>query len=111
MSSAVPSAHASRSSAAAPSRGRTTSVAAALFGALVRRISAWRNRRAATALLDLDHRLLTDIGLTRHDVIASLRSPSRTPTDDLRRIADERLNTARALARSRVVETCGVAAE
>lgn len=33
---------------------------------------AWRNQRAVASLLDLDDRMLRDIGLTRHDVTSAL---------------------------------------
>lgn len=36
---------------------------------------AWRVRRELTRLVDLDDRMLADIGLTRHDVVLALAEP------------------------------------
>ena len=41
------------------------------FGSLVQRVLSWHNaRRTRRILLEMDDRLLRDIGLTRHDVFS-----------------------------------------
>lgn len=52
---------------------------------------AWRNRRAVIGLLDLDDRMLRDIGLTRGDVTAALSGPRlQDPSTRLRALSAER---------------------
>ncbi len=43
-----------------------------ILSSLAEGFRAWRNRRAVTGLLDLDDRMLRDIGLTRSDVTSAL---------------------------------------
>lgn len=64
---------------------------------------AWtkrRNRRAVTTLLDLDDRMLADIGLRRGDVVAVLAGPGHDdPSTRLRILSVERRAGRRAMQR------------
>ena len=65
---------------------------------------AFWHRRQVAGLLDLDDRMLKDIGITRFDVTAALSTPlHRDPTLDLAQFAAERRNARRAQARQRLV--------
>lgn len=48
-----------------------------LLSAIATGYRAWRNRRAVTGLLDLDDRMLRDIGLSRSDVTSALAGRRR----------------------------------
>src|SRR5262245_29365579 len=66
-------------------------IARAWVLALRRIAQAWRNRRDAAALANLDDRMLADIGITRSDVRDALAEPLwHDPTDLLRTRALER---------------------
>ena len=71
--------------------------------AIVTAVLSWRNRRMVTNMLELDDRLLADIGLTRGDVAASLASPGiQDPSARLAGFAHERRHAIRAGARERL---------
>ena len=51
----------------------------------------WNDRRALTALSELDDYLLADIGLTRSDLDWALHQPSSAlPSEELARLVHER---------------------
>jgi len=73
-----------------------------LFPSLRRLYSNWRKRRRMHDLQQLDDRALTDIGLTRADVMAVLGQPmSVDPVWDLERRARRRRNDAMPHATTR----------
>ena len=61
-------------------------------GSLLRRtMRHWNDRRALTALSELDDYLLADIGLTRSDLDWALHQPSSAlPSEELTRLVHER---------------------
>ena len=66
-------------------------------------VRAWRNRRPVMQMLELDDRMLRDIGLTRGDVTSALASPMATdPSSRLRVMAVERRAGNRAQAYERL---------
>ncbi|MEM1048844.1 MAG: DUF1127 domain-containing protein [Pseudomonadota bacterium] len=71
---------------------------------LVKAVARWyTNRRQTRLLLEMDDRMLSDIGLTRGDVRAALRTAGTIPPlERLRLIAVEKRATARALAADRL---------
>lgn len=69
----------------------------------VRYVRAYLNRRVAIGMMDLDERMLKDIGLTRGDVHAAIVGPADVdPTVRLRILAVERRAGSRAVARERL---------
>ena len=62
---------------AAVARGTVAAVKAPVAGlaAIYRAWRGWRNRAPVMALMELDDRMLSDIGLTRNDVTSSLAAP------------------------------------
>jgi uncharacterized protein YjiS (DUF1127 family) len=64
----------------------------ASIGSLLRRtMRHWNDRRALTALSELDDYLLADIGLTRSDLDWALHQPSSAlPSEELTRLVHER---------------------
>jgi hypothetical protein len=65
----------------------------------------WSNRRQVGGLMDLDERMLADLGLTRGDIAASLATPFLDdPSRHLTNLAHERRNARRAQARERLAE-------
>jgi uncharacterized protein YjiS (DUF1127 family) len=78
-----------------------------LAGAAIARIAAVfaaiRNRRTVMRMLEFDDRMLSDIGLTRGDVHASLAAPiDDDPSRRLTGYWQERRSAARASARQRL---------
>jgi uncharacterized protein YjiS (DUF1127 family) len=68
-------------------------------------VRAYANRGPVLRLLDMDDRMLRDIGLTRGDVTASLAgSLAQDPSTRLRILAVERRAGLRAQARERQAE-------
>ena len=67
-------------------------VGLASIGSLLRRtMRHWNDRRALTALSELDDYLLADIGLTRSDLDWALHQPSSAlPSEELTRLVHER---------------------
>ena len=71
-------------------------------------VGALKNRRAVMTLLDMDDRMLRDIGLVRTDVTSALASPPLTdPSFRLAEFAGERRAAARVSIRERV-PGCGL---
>jgi uncharacterized protein YjiS (DUF1127 family) len=93
LTPARPAGHASRLLALA--EGAVSRVAALVV--------AIRNRRAINRLLEMDERMLTDIGLTRGDVYSSLSGPIETdPSVRLTSLWSERRHAAHQSARQRL---------
>ena len=68
-------------------RGRHRDSIAKSIGAW---ISLWRTRRRFNRLLDLDDRMLDDIGVTRAEVLRASRLPLRVSAGREMRIVSER---------------------
>ena len=69
-------------------------------------IRAYFNRGPVMRMLEMDDRMLRDIGLMRGDITASLAGPlSSDPSTRLRILAVERRAGLRAQARERLTET------
>ncbi len=62
---------------------------------------AWRNRRDVAVLLRADDRMLSDIGLTRQDVLGALANPvAEDPSRHLVRAREERRHAAMFVRRN-----------
>jgi uncharacterized protein YjiS (DUF1127 family) len=80
-------------------------IPARLVKAVVQFIRATRNRFDVLQMLEMDDRMLRDIGLTRTDVTSALSSPAMMdPSTRLRIFAVERRAGNRAQARERMTE-------
>ncbi len=83
----------------------TVVIPARLVKAVVQFIRSTRNRFDVLQMLEMDDRMLRDIGLTRTDVTSALSSPATTdPSTRLRIFAVERRAGNRAQARERLAE-------
>jgi uncharacterized protein YjiS (DUF1127 family) len=81
----------------------------ALGRRMVASLRARKNRRTVADLLDLDDRMLADIGISRADLISALSLPAeRDPSARLMILAVERRAARRALERE-VLERSRVA--
>lgn len=77
-----------------------------------RAVVAYQNRRIAYSMLDLDDRMLRDIGLTRGDIHAAVADrPTDDPTVRLRILAVERRAASRAAAAERLAFAQALRAE
>ena len=82
---------------------RLSHLAAAGFASIRTMVVALRNRGTVTKLLELDDRMLNDIGLTRADVYSSLSRPiEEDPSLHLSAFWSERNSALRASAKQRL---------